>query len=119
MFIHAVENLVTTMLAIPRHAVQHARMATAHAISSQASGVGKSVVLVVMRVRNLVRERDLRKRVLCGHDRCALRGVSGRLAFTLGNSSGFTSSLDSLVAVLVVRSKVLKELTICFRHIIA
>lgn len=114
--IHTFKHLIAAMMAFPRHVVHHAGMATAHAVSSQASGVGKPMVLVVlmvMRKRSLVLwERDLRKRILCSYDRCGLGGVRDRLALALSDGASFASALDSLVAVLVVGSKVLEELTV-------
>lgn len=78
------------------------------------------LVLMLMGKRSLMLwERDLGKRVLCGHHRCGFGGVRDRLALSLSNGASFTSALDSLVAVLVVSSKVLEQFTVCLWDLIA
>ena len=116
--IHTIKHLIATMMTIPRHVVHHAGVPTAHAIGSKASRMRKSLVLMMVMKGSLMRERNLRKGILWCHYRCTLGRERCHLVLGFGDSSRLTSALNSLIAVLVVGSEILEEITIRFRHII-
>ena len=62
--------------------------------------------------------RDLRQRVLCSHW-SGDGGMGHRLVLTLGDGSSLASTLDALITVLVVCSKVLEQLTVGLGHLVA
>jgi hypothetical protein len=107
-----VVHLITASVRLTRHVVDDVGVAAAHAVGCKAARVRQAMRLMLMRRGNLLGRRDLRKRVL----RCDCVGVGGRglgrLRLALSDSAGLSTALDTLVAVLVVGSKVLKELTL-------
>lgn len=112
-----VVHLITASVRLTRHVVHDVGVAAAHAVGCKAAGVRQAMRLV--RRRDLLGRGYLRKGVL----RCDRVGVGGRglgrLRLALSDSTSLSTALDTLVAVLVVGSKVLKELTLGFGDLLS
>lgn len=105
-----VVHLITASVRLTRHVVDDVGVAAAHAVGCKAARVRQAMRLV--RRRNLLGRRDLRKRVLrCDSVGVGRRGL-GRLRLALSDGASLATALDTLVAVLVVGSKVVKELAL-------